>query len=547
MVAIRPRLRLRVRGEPALFSQTLGGDWDSAKRLPRPVPSGPQNGARTFRLNYFYLKNAAYLLVSRLGVAVAATLVVILYWPALDSAYRLDDFAWLSLRNTIASGRGIWWALFSPQAQGTIRPLGERLWFLLSSSLFGLNSVPLHVLALCTQIANVFLLADTGRRLTDSRAAGALAAILWVINDALVDPLVWASAYNEVLYTFWMLAAFNAFLRNFEAPKRSWVVVQSIALVLALGTVELAVMFPAIVAAYVILFDKKRWKNILPSSIIAAVYVVIHLWAVALPKEGAYKISWGWGVIQNLLHRWATVLGPEEFGRLHQTNFWMTRLATIAISAAILVWTAISLRSRRREPLFCLAWFVILLIPTLPLQDRFILYYPFLPSIGLAWLAGDALVRAASWPARSIAIACAVMYAACQIPSTIFVRDWDREQSANVVAREAHLLVAVRDIRRMQPSGPVFLTGLDWEQFWWGICYGELTRKGFADLHVLPDANAQAMMIPPKEWCFTPDFQPSREEADRVLRQGRAKIYDVAKLPPVEVTLNSALDVTGPK
>ena len=293
-------------------------------------------------------------------------LVLILYWPALRHPYRLDDFAWLCLRNTVTAGRSLWWALFSPQAQGTIRPLGERLWFLLASSLFGLNPVPLHLLALCTQVANVLLMADTGWRLTGSRHAAAIAAILWVINDALVDPIVWASAFNEVLYTFWLLLAFNAFLRGISSRRPVWLVVQLLAYLLALGTLELAVMFPAIAAAYVILFERSRWKDVLPSAVLSAAFIAIHLWAVPLPQGGPYKLTLGWGVLGNLLHRWATVLGPEEYGRIHPinfsgtnlpgmnfpANFVLTRLATVAMSTAILLWAAVSARVGRSIPGF---------------------------------------------------------------------------------------------------------------------------------------------------------------------------------------------------
>src|SRR5260370_27321660 len=102
------------------------------------------------------------------AVLLATAFVLGLYGPAIHCAYRLDDFAWLSLRNNIGRGRDLLWVLFSPQAQGTIRPLGERLWFLLASAWFGLNPVPLHVLALCGQIGNVLLISDTGRRLVNS-------------------------------------------------------------------------------------------------------------------------------------------------------------------------------------------------------------------------------------------------------------------------------------------------------------------------------------------------------------------------------------------
>ena len=73
----------------------------------------------------------------------------------------------------------------------------------------------------------------------------------------------------------------------------------------------------------------------------------------------------------------------------------------------------------------------------------------------------------------------------------------------------------------------VFLTGLDWQQFWWGLCYGQLTREGYRDLHIMPDAAAHGVLIPDKEWCYTTDFQLSKEDTDRSLREGRARVYDI--------------------
>jgi len=95
---------------------------------------------------------------------------------------------------------------------------------------------------------------------------------------------------------------------------------------------------------------------------------------------------------------------------------------------------------------------------------------------------------------------------------------------------------AVYDIRQAQPAGPVFLSGIDWEQFWWGMCYGQLTREGFRDIHLLPDAAAHGVAIPPKEWCLTPDFQLSSEEFSRLLKSGQAVVYDIAKSPPLRLS-----------
>ena len=310
-----------------------------------------------------------------------------------------------------------------------------------------------------------------------------------------------------------------------------------IALVLALGALELAVTLPAVAAAYLILFEKRHWKGLLPSAGIVVLYVAAHFAAVPLPKDGPYRLSLGWGVVGTFWRYWGNVLGPEEYGRIHQMNPGITRLGTALMTAAILVWLVICARRRRWVPLFCLLWFVVTLAPTLPLREHVTPYYTFIPSVGLAWLAGDALARAVSWPGRSIGIACAVLYAVCQIPSAIFVRDWNRERSRDAVKREAQLADAVREIRRLEPEGAVFLTGLDGEQFWWGLCYGQLTKLGFTDLHILPDAGEHGIPIPPKEWCLTHDFQLSPDETKRLLDEGHAHVFDISHSPPKYKTL----------
>jgi hypothetical protein len=386
-------------------------------------------------------------------------------------------------------------------------------------------------LALAAQIANVLLMADTGWRLFGNRKAAGVAVVLWAINDTLVVPLVWASAVNEALYTFWFLASFNAFLRWIRTRKPAWLCVHAFALVLSLGTLEVAVTVPAIAAVYVLLFEKSRWKGLIPSAAIVAVYVSAHFAAVALPEGGPYRLSLGWGMAATFWRYWANVLGPEEYGRIHPTNLAITRLGTVLLSAAILLWLGISARRKRWIPLFCLLWFVVALAPALPLSEHLTPYYTFLPAIGVAWLAGDALAGALSWPGRSLGIACALLYAACHIPSTVFVRDWNIDRSRDAVRREASLAEAVREIRRSQPEGPVFLTGLDGEQFWWGLCYGQLTRLGFTDLHILPDAADRGIPIPPKEWCLANDFQPSSGETSHLLREGRAHVYDISRSP----------------
>ena len=101
--------------------------------------------------------------------------------------------------------------MFSPKAEGTIRTLSERLYFLIFPALFGLNVVPFKVWTFLTELANIALLIKIAGRLTGSPLAGFLAAILWSANAGFALALGWSSAYNEIAFGFVILLAFRLF------------------------------------------------------------------------------------------------------------------------------------------------------------------------------------------------------------------------------------------------------------------------------------------------------------------------------------------------
>src|SRR5579884_3858923 len=83
---------------------------------------------------------------------------VVVYWYALRAWFTMDDFAWLGLRLEVHSLRDLVRALFEPQAQGTVRVLSERLYFLVLSSLFGMHALPYRIVVFATQLANLALI-----------------------------------------------------------------------------------------------------------------------------------------------------------------------------------------------------------------------------------------------------------------------------------------------------------------------------------------------------------------------------------------------------
>jgi len=147
-------------------------------------------------------------------------LTLLIYWQDLTCWFQKDDFAWLGLRYLVHGWRDLLWALFAPMAQGTVRPLSERLFFMSFSAVFGVTPLPSRCFVFLTQAANLMLLSSVTSKLTGSRAAGFWAAILWTVNGALALVLSWTSASNELFWCFFLLLSFWLRLRYVETADR---------------------------------------------------------------------------------------------------------------------------------------------------------------------------------------------------------------------------------------------------------------------------------------------------------------------------------------
>jgi hypothetical protein len=153
-------------------------------------------------------------------------LALALYWRAFVTWFLNDDFAWIGLRLGVVDLSTLSDALFDPAAQGTVRVLSERVYFLVLSSLFGLHALPYRIVTFLTWIAALCLVNRIAARLTGSQMAGVLAALLCAANPNMIRPLTWASAYNQVLCACLLLAAFYAHLRWLESGERKWIVAE---------------------------------------------------------------------------------------------------------------------------------------------------------------------------------------------------------------------------------------------------------------------------------------------------------------------------------
>ena len=65
----------------------------------------------------------------------------------------------------------------------------------------------MKVLNTAAQLLNVWLVMRLVDRVTGVRAAGMVAALLWLVNSALGLAMSWTSAYNQILWPCFLLAA----------------------------------------------------------------------------------------------------------------------------------------------------------------------------------------------------------------------------------------------------------------------------------------------------------------------------------------------------
>ncbi|MGC9944794.1 MAG: hypothetical protein ABSF64_00225 [Bryobacteraceae bacterium] len=426
-------------------------------------------------------------------------LLLALYWPGLTNWFYQDDFGWLNLRHDVHSFHDLGPALFAPKAHGNIRPIGENAYFLVLSSLFGVDALPFRIVAFVTQMASLVLLGGIAHRLTGSRTAGFWAQVLWIANSRLAPAMCWTSIYNQLLSGFFLLLAFWCLLRRNTAGH--WA-----AFVLGLGALETNVVYPAIAAVYALLFAREYLKKILPMFPVSALFVFVHFRVAPPPHDGVYALHFGRQMFGTLWTYWTWALGPS-------------RLAAAVLSCAmlgLLVWSA---RARQWTPLFGLAWFVIVTGPYLPLSDHKMDYYLTVPVAGLALMGAAAILYAwrSKWIWKAAAGGCVALYLATSLPAAWTIARWHHDRGARV----EEMVSGVAAIHALEPAKVILLDGIDADLFWSGIV--DLPFRAMEIPHVYLTPGSESRLQAPADLVVK--YILPQALALHALQHGRAVVY----------------------
>lgn len=223
-------------------------------------------------------------------------LVAILYGGVLYNDFVWDDHILFIDNSALRTGAINWEMLSRPVMEGSnyFRPLVLLSWAL-EARVWGVHPFAAHAINLGLHLLNVALLFLLTRRVLSSMGLGnvpwraGLAAMLYALHPSLVEVTAWVSGRFDLMVTAFILAAL--LIDTTTLGKWSRAAWTSLLFALALGSKELALMFPPILLAMRLVrvqrsgTDSPLWRDALailrvdaPTVIgLAAVFVVWFL------------------------------------------------------------------------------------------------------------------------------------------------------------------------------------------------------------------------------------------------------------------------------
>jgi hypothetical protein len=459
-------------------------------------------------------------------------LALVLYWPGLTAWFQMDDFSLLSLRDQVTNWPTFWRALFAPVAQGTIRTLSERVFYMSFTAAFGLHAIPFRIWAFLTFAATLPLLSAVTTRLTRSRAAGFWAAILLTVNSGIAVALSWTAVYYELLCAFIFLLNFWLLLRYVETGKLRFYVAQCIVFLLGFGVLELNVVYPALATMYALCCARQLLPKIAPLFLASAAYTIAHSVAAPLSATGPYRMHWDLSILSTLWTYWNWALEPSRLEVLHIGTPLLRDCLGALLGAALVAFLVWKLRQRQWVVAIFPAWFLIVLAPLLPLRDHIMDYYLSIPVIGLAMWGAWALVSA--WRAGSAGRIAAVLLLAIYLSAAIPVTRATTLYFHQRGERTRALVLGVAAIARTEPTKLLLLTGVDDQMFWTALNHWPFRLFTDQKVQVLPE-NAAAIGPGPQQQDPQIHFI-ERDAARFALARNRAVVIDVSDDHPREIT-----------
>jgi hypothetical protein len=381
------------------------------KTVPAPAALSMPDSARTA--------------VSFLFLAVA---IIVVFYPLMQYFFAQDDFILISRSAFQTKGSIIETVQSHP---GQFRPLSKVLYFFLMYRLFHLNPIPYHVVSMLLYIINAMLFFLLMRSFRLSFAGALVTAALFALSTSFINVVAWISCIQQLLSMCFGLLTLLFGLRGIDRRSTGLSLLATACYGISLLSLEQTAALPLVLALYAYLHSKlqdtgQRLRHavsatLMPLAVMAAYAVFMLLWRT-LPKEGPYTFHWGRNLFDNFL-----VYSDWGYAFSVQLPLLIDNLKT-GLSSSHLLLLALVLynlaRGRRKIVIIGGAYYLLTLLPVLPLESHTFFIHTYIPSFGLLVLLGwllDDLYRFFAGRDRTLAAyyTCAFLVL---IPAAAFVQ-----------------------------------------------------------------------------------------------------------------------------
>lgn len=431
---------------------------------------------------------------------------------------------WLKLLQIARQSRGFRWAFFAPLAQGTIRTISERAFFLSFFALFGMNPWPYHLLVLFTFACGLVLIAILTAKFTGSRAAGFWAAVLWAVHGSMGVALAWISIYYEVLCAVFLLASLWLLMRYAETGDTRFYAAQWVTFLAGFGVLELNVVYPAIAAVFALIRARHILGRVWPMFAASAAYTALHAAVAPFASEGVYKMHWDASIFSTFWTYWKWTVGPSLLSYAGIPASTFRSFLTVALMAGLGGFLAWQAWKREWISLFFAAWYVVVLGPLLPLRDHVDQYYLTVPLVGFAMWGAWAFIS--GWRGGVLTKCVSVALLGIYIGVSIPVARATSESFHDRGARIRSLVVGVAAQAEGRKNDLILLRGVDSEAFWSAIYHRPFALYGLNDVYLLPKNESEIVPALPLDERSLFYADPVRVSS--ALGQGRAIVLDVS-------------------
>lgn len=296
------------------------------------------------------------------------------------------------------------WAAIYPNTSGNYyRPL-FLLWLRLNYALFGTRAAGWHLSSVACHVLATWLVFRIAQELSGDRRTAFIAALVFGVHPAHIENVAWISGVTDPLMTCFLLGSFCAFLgfrraRGVSSQAASTVSSKGSLPALSLGlfalallSKETAVVLPALVIAFVLIFERDEngaetigprfvaaIRESAPYLLLVLIYGVVRFRALGGWSHPTIPIGW-----TEVFLTWPSVLWfyarhlvlPLQLSEFYSLDYVkeasagavLLPLAFVLIAAGVLFFLVREL-SQKNVALFALVLIVVPLLPVLDLHS----------------------------------------------------------------------------------------------------------------------------------------------------------------------------------